>query len=268
MPKPIFTQISNPRETYIDGYGVEREVYEPKIITTGRAIYNALFGEPEVNGIKIKASTAPLPTIAGKLPTITKRGVAILNAAKEGDAARAVSLIPDYYGGALSKNPARAYWPKVKDVIEKISSSGKLTGKQAETVLKSKPMQHIFDSYKNLLGQQPTSRFSSNAWYNGVIKAGKNIENSSSNVKSMYQARLNRATKALEDANGVVTKIGADGKPFKIYPKGMSLRSTSFETGLPTQFANDFSVDDIGQYVVIDGSKFHLYKRGGGLKIK
>lgn len=45
--------------------------------------------------------------MAGKLPTVTKRGVAILNAAKEGDAARAVSLIPDYYGG--SQNPARAY---------------------------------------------------------------------------------------------------------------------------------------------------------------
>ena len=82
----------------------------------------------------------------------------------------------------------------------------------------------------------------------------------------MYQTRLNRATKAFEDANGVITKIGADGKPFKIYPKGFSLRNTSFETGLPTSLASDFSVDDISPYVIVDGSKFHLYKQGGIFK--
>ena len=109
MPKPIFTQISNPRETYTDGYGVEREVYEPKYITVGRKVYNSLFEDPEINGIKIRTSTAPLPMITGEIPSITKRGVAILKAAKDGDAAKAVSLIPDYFGRPLSQNAARSY---------------------------------------------------------------------------------------------------------------------------------------------------------------
>ena len=40
--KSIWQQISNPRETYTDGYGATREVYEPGYITTGRKIYNGI----------------------------------------------------------------------------------------------------------------------------------------------------------------------------------------------------------------------------------
>lgn len=42
MPNSIWSKISNPRETYTDGYGTQREVYEPGYITTGRKIYNAV----------------------------------------------------------------------------------------------------------------------------------------------------------------------------------------------------------------------------------
>ena len=40
--KSIWNQISNPRETYTDGYGEQREVYEPGYITVGRKIYNGV----------------------------------------------------------------------------------------------------------------------------------------------------------------------------------------------------------------------------------
>lgn len=41
MPvKSLFSQISNKRGTYIDGYGTERESYEPKYITLARKLYN------------------------------------------------------------------------------------------------------------------------------------------------------------------------------------------------------------------------------------
>lgn len=38
----VWNQISNPRQTYTDGYGVERPVNESKAITIGRNIYNTL----------------------------------------------------------------------------------------------------------------------------------------------------------------------------------------------------------------------------------
>lgn len=38
--KSIWQQIVKPRETYIDGYGQQREVYEPQWISTARNLYN------------------------------------------------------------------------------------------------------------------------------------------------------------------------------------------------------------------------------------
>lgn len=38
----VWSQISNPRQTYTDGYGVERPVNESKAITIGRKVYNAV----------------------------------------------------------------------------------------------------------------------------------------------------------------------------------------------------------------------------------
>lgn len=37
----IWNRVSKPRETYTDGYGIEREVNEPKAITFGRKVYTA-----------------------------------------------------------------------------------------------------------------------------------------------------------------------------------------------------------------------------------
>ena len=42
MPnKSLYQQISNPIETYTDGYGQTREVYEPKYVGVLRKAYNA-----------------------------------------------------------------------------------------------------------------------------------------------------------------------------------------------------------------------------------
>ena len=41
MPtKSLYQQISNPTETYTDGYGQTREVYEPKYVGVLRKAYN------------------------------------------------------------------------------------------------------------------------------------------------------------------------------------------------------------------------------------
>ena len=36
MPNKSLLQITQPRETYVDGYGAERTFDEPKVITNGR----------------------------------------------------------------------------------------------------------------------------------------------------------------------------------------------------------------------------------------
>lgn len=51
MPtKSLYHQISQPRETYTDGYGTTREVWEPQAVTVARKIYkglNRFFNGPE-----------------------------------------------------------------------------------------------------------------------------------------------------------------------------------------------------------------------------
>lgn len=74
--KSLYRQISQPRETYIDGYGTTREVWEPEAVTAARKVYNAakkFFNGPEnvIGG----AGTIELvnPTIAlGPLAKISK----------------------------------------------------------------------------------------------------------------------------------------------------------------------------------------------------
>ena len=66
--KSIWQQISNPRETYTDGYGAQREVYEPGYITAGRKIYNGI--ERFLNGpetVNIGGQEMPITTGAGAL---------------------------------------------------------------------------------------------------------------------------------------------------------------------------------------------------------
>ena len=66
--KSIWQQISNPRETYTDGYGATREVYEPGYITTGRKIYNGI--DKFLNGSKtviVDGVEMPITTGAGAL---------------------------------------------------------------------------------------------------------------------------------------------------------------------------------------------------------
>ena len=79
--KSIWQQISNPRETYTDGYGSHREVYEPDYITVGRKIYDEvdkfLNGPDNINGIPIKQGAGALefffdPSSVGKLDDVAK----------------------------------------------------------------------------------------------------------------------------------------------------------------------------------------------------
>lgn len=66
--KSIWQQISNPRETYTDGYGATREVYEPGYITAGRKIYNGI--DKFLNGpetVTIDGIEMPIMTGAGAL---------------------------------------------------------------------------------------------------------------------------------------------------------------------------------------------------------
>lgn len=66
--KSIWQQISNPRETYTDGYGATREVYEPDYITVGRKIYNGI--DKFLNGSKtvtVDGVEMPITTGAGAL---------------------------------------------------------------------------------------------------------------------------------------------------------------------------------------------------------
>ena len=62
--KSIWNQISNPRDKYIDGYGVSRPVYEPGYITVGRKIYNGvdefLNGLDNINGMPINKGAGAL----------------------------------------------------------------------------------------------------------------------------------------------------------------------------------------------------------------
>lgn len=62
--KSIWQQISNPRETYTDGYGAQREVYEPGYITVGRKIYNGI--DRFLNGPEtVNIGGTELPIISG-----------------------------------------------------------------------------------------------------------------------------------------------------------------------------------------------------------
>lgn len=79
--KSIWSQISNPRETYTDGYGAQREVYEPGYITVGRKMYNGidkfLNGPDEINGMPVNKGAGALefffdPSSVGKLDDVAK----------------------------------------------------------------------------------------------------------------------------------------------------------------------------------------------------
>ena len=69
--KSIWQQISNPRETYTDGYGIQREVSEPAIITLGRGAYDKIdrfLNGPET--INIDGQKVPVQQGAGLLEVL------------------------------------------------------------------------------------------------------------------------------------------------------------------------------------------------------
>ena len=69
--KSIWQQISNPREIYTDGYGAQREVSEPAIITLGRRAYDKIdifLNGPET--INIDGREVPVQQGAGLLEVL------------------------------------------------------------------------------------------------------------------------------------------------------------------------------------------------------
>lgn len=87
MPnKSLYQQISNPKETYTDGYGHTREVYEPKYVGVLRKAYNAaskfLNGPSEeeyaqMGMKKPQYSLGPAEWIAGPAKVISRTNKAI-----------------------------------------------------------------------------------------------------------------------------------------------------------------------------------------------
>lgn len=87
MPnKSLYQQISNPIETYTDGYGQTREVYEPKYVGVLRKAYNA--ANRFLNGLseeeyaqmgmrKLQYSLGPAEWIAGPAKVISETNKAI-----------------------------------------------------------------------------------------------------------------------------------------------------------------------------------------------
>ena len=87
MPnKSLYQQISNPIETYTDGYGQTREVYEPKYVGVLRKAYNA--ANRFLNGLseeeyaqmgmrKLQYSLGPAEWIAGPAKVISGTNKAI-----------------------------------------------------------------------------------------------------------------------------------------------------------------------------------------------
>ena len=84
--KSLYQQISNPIETYTDGYGHTREVYEPKYVGVLRKAYNAanrfLNGPSkeeyaQIGMIKPQYSLGPAEWIAGPVKVISGTNKAI-----------------------------------------------------------------------------------------------------------------------------------------------------------------------------------------------
>lgn len=78
MPnKSIYKQITQPRETYTDGYGTTREVWEPEAVTAARKVYTAakkFFNGPDnvIGGAGALEFTNPTVAL-GPLATITSK---------------------------------------------------------------------------------------------------------------------------------------------------------------------------------------------------
>lgn len=117
--KSIWQQISNPRETYTDGYGAQREVYEPGYITVGRKIYNGidrfLNGPDEINGMPINQGAGALELmnvpvgLVGKIGKIDDAAALTKNLEKAKQAW--ASLIKEK--GIYGFNPSTGTWSKI-----------------------------------------------------------------------------------------------------------------------------------------------------------
>lgn len=165
------------------------------------------------------------------------------------------------------KDPHQIYWKQLHDAV----GTGKVTAKQAEELMQSNAMKKIFGNLQDLLriDRKITPRINPNS----IMRATSKIKaaETTPQVKAMAVKREENALRALqqlEDEAGVVTRIGPDGKPFKIMPVGFQYPTSAITTeSLPLNFFNDVHVDDLGEYFILNGQKVH-FKQGGVLSGK
>ena len=165
------------------------------------------------------------------------------------------------------KDPDQIHWKQLHNAV----GTGKVTAKQAEELMQSNTMKNIFGNLQDLLGidRKITPRINPNS----IMKVTSKIKTAETTpqIKAMAVKREENALRALqqlEDEAGVVTRIGPDGKPFKIMPVGFQYPTNTITTeSLPLNFFNDVRIDDLGDYFILNGQKVH-FKQGGVLSGK
>lgn len=116
MPnKSLYKQITQPRETYTDGYGTTREVWEPEAVTAARKVYTAakkFFNGPDNVMGGAGALEFVNPTIAlGPLATITSK----INKAKQAQQ----NALQVMYESKMLRSPNPSYLRSYMDDVSK-----------------------------------------------------------------------------------------------------------------------------------------------------
>lgn len=156
--KSIWQQISNPRESYTDGYGTQREVSEPAIITLGRRAYDKIdrfLNGPET--INIDGQKVPVQQGAGLLEVLIDPAGVIGKADDVAKLANNVDNIKEAYKKAMLhiKNRRRKLYREL-DAADK----GRRVG----------GMNYAFDLMDEIPGTKAQNKVA--AKYNAAKKAG------------------------------------------------------------------------------------------------
>lgn len=238
MPdKSIWTRISNPRETYTDGYGVQREVSEPGYVTIGRKIYNAannfLNGPEEINGVPINASAGALefffdPGAVGKIDDVVKL-------------ARNVDNIKDTYRKAMLniKNRRRQLYHELN-----MADKGNRVG----------GMNYAFDLMDEIPGTKAQNKVA--AEYNAAKKAG-DVEKITSAEKELRKLTRKDFYDPYVDPDGWNQRVerlidapfnGGPRRRFEI-PEVKYLQPTQVSPRInPDDYLDKFKMDELRRY--------------------
>ena len=156
--KSIWQQISNPRKTYIDGYGTQREVSEPAIITLGRRAYDKIdrfLNGPET--INIDGQKVPIQQGAGLLEALIDPAGVIGKADDVAKLAKNLDSVKDTYRKALLHTKNRR---RTADHELDMAVKGKRVG----------GMDYALDIMEDMVGSKYQKKIA--AQYNAAKKAG------------------------------------------------------------------------------------------------